>query len=216
MPKKSKNSSAKEIIKFGIVIAIIIGGVLGANVALQAALGTPIPIVVVTSGSMVPTINVGDVCVIQRVSPDQYVVGNHTTHTGDIIVWDATGILQTEGNEPVIHRIVDRRYNNGTGHFEFLTEGDNNFGPDRRTDNGSLAWFQDARVYGKVTLIIPWIGNIFLFLRGGGVWLVVLVLAVIIVLMFVEEMSKIEKKAKEKLETNPNGKGLHNSSEYAT
>lgn len=70
-------------------------------------------------------------------------------------------------------------------------------------------------MYGKVTLIIPWIGNIFLFL-GGGVWLVVLVPAVIIVLMFVEEMSKIEKKAKEKLETNPNGKGLHNSSEYAT
>lgn len=190
--KKLKSKSTKEVVKLAIVIAVIVVVILSVNAGLQVALGTPIPVVVVTSGSMRPTLNVGDVCVIQRVSPDQYVVGDHYSHTGDIIVFDATGIYS--GTEPVIHRIVNSTYDNASGHYWFTTEGDNNAYP----DPGPV---EDSKVYGKVILTIPWIGNIFLFLRGGGVWLVVIILAVVIVFMFVQEASKIQKKAKEKLES---------------
>jgi signal peptidase len=194
-----KSKSTKEVVKLAIVIAVIVVVILGVNVGLQVALGTPIPVVVVTSGSMVPTLNVGDVCIIQSASPDQYVVGDHYNHTGDIIVFDATGIYS--GPDPVIHRIVNRTYDSTSGHYWFLTQGDHNNNTDGDPSNPTLRWVEDTRVYGKVILIIPWIGNIFLFLRGGGVWLVVLVLAVVIVFMFVQEASKIEKKAKEKLES---------------
>ena len=204
MPKKSKKGSSKEIIELAIVIVIIVGGVLGADVALQAALGTPDPIVVVTSSSMVPTLNIGDVCVIQRVSTNQYVVGNHNNRTGDIIVYDATGIYP--GSEPVIHRIVDKKFDPGTNHTWFLTWGDNNYVPDNDSPyvHGSFpnGWVEDTRIFGKVIATIPWIGNIFLFIRGGGVWLLVLLLAVVIIYIFVDEASKIQKKAKEKLESN--------------
>jgi signal peptidase I len=183
-----------------VVIAIIVGGVLSANVVLQAALGTPIPIVVVTSSSMVPTLYVGDVCVIQRVSADQYAVGNHDNRTGDIIVFDAHDIYPSL-TEPVIHRIVNRTYDNATGHYLFMTQGDNQLTNPVPDGWPTHPWTEDTKIYGRVILTIPWIGNIFLFIRGGGVWLLALVLAVVIILIFVEEASKIQKKAKEKLES---------------
>lgn len=190
--KKSKNM--KEVVKLLVFVAIVVGVILGVNIALQIALGTSIPTVVVTSGSMIPTINIGDVCIIQRVAADQYVVGNHANRTGDIIVYNATGLLQGawSGGEPIIHRIISRTFDNATGHYSFLVQGDNNPSPDPD-------WVQDTRVYGKVISTIPWVGNIFLFLRGGGAWILVAALAVIIVYVLISETSKIDKKVKEKV-----------------
>jgi uncharacterized membrane protein len=56
-------------------------------------------------------------------------------------------------------------------------------------------------VYGKVISVIPWIGNIFLFLRGGGVWLVIPILTILIVVMIVKPASEMEKKFKEKVDS---------------
>jgi signal peptidase len=201
--KKLKSNSVKEVIEFGIVIAIVVVALVSVNVGLQVGLNTPIPVVVVDSGSMVPTLNAGDLCIIRNVSADQYVVGNHLNRNGDIIVWNANGLIPAAGGEPVIHRIVGRRYDNATGRYEFLTQGDNiqwNSHPDVQP-NGSYAWFDQGRVYGKVILTIPWVGNIFLFLKEGGVWLVVLALVVLIIYVFVDETSKMQKAAKKKLES---------------
>jgi signal peptidase len=205
--KKLKSSSAKEVIEFGIVIAIVVVTLVGVNVGLQVGLNTPIPVVVVDSGSMVPTLNVGDICIIKNVSADEYVVGNHLNRNGDIIVWNANGLIPAAGGEPVIHRIVGSRYDNATGRYEFLTQGDNfqtNSHPDVQP-NGSYAWFDQGRVYGKVILTIPWVGNIFLLLKAGGVWLVVLALVVLIIYVFVDETSKMQKAAKKKLESEGTG-----------
>jgi hypothetical protein len=76
-----------------------------------------------------------------------------------------------------------------------LTEGDHNSFPD------PWGWVNNSKVYGKVITVIPWIGNIFLFLRGGGVWLVVLALAIVIAVMMVQPASKVEKKFKEKVDS---------------
>ncbi len=195
LPKK-RNSNAKEVAKLVVLIAIVVGAVLSVNIGLQVAMGTPIPVVVVTSGSMRPTLEVGDVCIIQRVASDQYVVGNHDNRTGDIIVFDATGIYP--GPDPVIHRIINRTYDHVTNHTWFLTQGDNNLYSDN-FGHGAFpgGWVEDTRVYGKVISTIPWIGNIFLFLKGGGVWLVVVILAIIIVAVIYQETSKVEKKFRE-------------------
>jgi signal peptidase len=198
-----KNTNLKEVAKLVAVVVIVVGIVLGVNLGLQIAMGTPIPTVVVTSGSMEPTLYRGDICIIQNADTDQYVVGNHTTRTGDIVVYDATGLTQGRytGGEPIIHRIVSRKYDNATGHYFFLTQGDNvltNPVPDQD-------WVEDTRLYGRVVYTIPWVGNIFLFLREGGVWIVIAALAVIIVLVFISETSKIDKKVKEKLSSSPSG-----------
>jgi signal peptidase len=196
-----KSSNVKEALKLVAIIAIVVGIVIGVNIGLQVAMGTPIPIVVVSSGSMEPTLYRGDVCFVQRVATSQYVVGNHYARTGDIIVFDATGIYA--GSDPIIHRIVNKTYDPVTNHTWFLTQGDHNMLPDNYM-HGSFpsGWVEDTKVYGKVVLTIPWIGNIFLFLREGGYWILVLALAVIIVYVFISETSKIDKKVKEKMEPN--------------
>jgi signal peptidase len=190
LPKK-RTQNTKEIVEFVVLLAIVVGAVFGANFAMQAALGTPIPIVVVDSGSMVPTLNVGDVCIIQKVAQDQYVVGNHIARNGDIIVFDASPWV----SEPVIHRIVGRIYNSTSGHYMFLTEGDHNSAPD------PWGYVDSSKVYGKVIDVIPWIGNIFLFLRGGGVWFVVLLLTIVVIVMIAKPASDLEKKFKEKVDS---------------
>jgi signal peptidase len=188
---KKRNRDVKEAVELVVLVAIVVGAVLGVDLALQAAMRTSIPIVVVDSGSMEPTLNVGDVCIIQNVAPDQYAVGDHFNHTGDVIVFDASPWI----SEPVIHRIVDRRYDNATGHYSFLTEGDHNSYTD------PWGWVDSTKVYGKVISVIPWIGNIFLFLRGGGVWLVIPILTILIVVMIVKPASEMEKKFKEKVDS---------------
>jgi len=192
LPQK-KSSNVKDVVELAILITIVVGGVVGVNIALQAAMGTSIPIVVVDSSSMVPTLNVGDVCIIQHVAPDQYVVGNHQNRTGDIIVYNPVNVYPYL-NEPVIHRIVARRYNSTTGHWWFLTQGDAPQPPDP-------GWVEDSLVYGKVVTVIPWVGNIFLFLREGGIWWVILIIGVIVVIMIVQPASNVEKKFKEKVES---------------
>jgi signal peptidase I len=192
LPEK-KSSNVKDVVELAILITIVVGGVVGVNVALQAAMRTSIPIVVVDSGSMAPTLNVGDVCIIQNITPDQYVVGSHQNRTGDIIVYNPINVYPSL-SEPVIHRIIAREYNSTTGHWWFLTEGDANSYPDP-------GWVEDSLVYGKVVTVIPWIGNIFLFLREGGIWWVILIIAVIVVVMIVQPASNVEKKFKEKVDS---------------
>jgi signal peptidase I len=200
LPKKS-NGSVKEVVKLAVLIAIVVGSVLAVDLGLQIAMNTSTPVVVVTSGSMSPTLERGDICIIQKVASDQYVVGNHNNRTGDIIVFDATGIYP--GPDPVIHRIINRTYDQVTNHTWFLTQGDNNPYADN-LGHGAFpgGWVEDTRVYGKVISTIPWIGNIFLFLREGGVWLVVMVLAIIIIAVIVQETSKVERKFKETVHSN--------------
>nr|MDO8132881.1 signal peptidase I [Candidatus Njordarchaeum guaymaensis] len=195
---KKKSTNVKDIAELIAIIVIVVGVVLGVNLGLQIVMNTPIPTVVVTSGSMEPTLYRGDVCIVQRVPPDQYLIGDHLNRTGDIIVYDAKEIYPLL-NEPVIHRVIARMYDNVTGHYFFLTQGDNvlsNSVPDP-------GWVEETKVYGKVVYTIPWVGNIFLFLREGGVWILIAALGVVIVLVIISETSKIDKKVKEKVDSSP-------------
>ncbi|QQG39477.1 MAG: signal peptidase I [Candidatus Aenigmatarchaeota archaeon] len=76
----------------GIVAAVVL------NAALGTVLGTSFPVVTVSSTSMVPTLNVGDLVIIE---------GRGSYELGDIIVFKGWE------DRPIIHRVV-AKYENGT------------------------------------------------------------------------------------------------------
>lgn len=136
--QKSKSSAASwaGMAVFFLILALIVSFFLGL---------LPIAPVVVATGSMEPAIGVGDVVVVCRTDPD-------TLQEGDVIRYRADGYT-------VIHRIVQRQ-DDGEGRAQaFITQGDNNNGPD--TDPVS-----PDQVMGKVILTVPNAGRFTLWLRG--------------------------------------------------
>ncbi|UXD21653.1 peptidase S24 [Ignicoccus pacificus DSM 13166] len=107
MSDKAKKE-AWEWIK-AIVEAIIILTVL------KFALRTEIPIAAVASGSMLPTLERGDLVFVMGTSPKD-------VHVGDIIVYHSCQ------GPFIIHRVIAIKYVNGT--YYFVTKGDDNPGTD--------------------------------------------------------------------------------------
>lgn len=142
------NKKTKGLVITLVVLGSMFGSIFGVFFAMQAVLGTPIPVVVVTSGSMSPTILEGDLLIIQNVPAEDLQVGDHHTQSGgDIIVFDAPGYI-----EPIVHRIVNKTLINGTYYFE--TWGDNSF-----TNPIKDPWLTpEDRVHGKVILHLPYLG----------------------------------------------------------
>ncbi len=152
-----------EIAKTGFLVVLIIGGTLGAYGLFTIGMGTSTPLVVVTSGSMSPTLERGHLLVLQRQSPENVEVG-------DVIVFQAS--WHTEA--PVVHRVIQR--DNIAGEYRYYTQGDNNFHPDP-------AYTVYDNIMGVVISAIPNIGYITLVLQEPGVLpLVILVLIVIIII----------------------------------
>jgi hypothetical protein len=77
------------------------------------------------------------------------------------------------------------------GELEFITWGDNNYGPGPGSPTPASA------VVGKVILRIPWFGWLALFMRNSST---VYVIAVIIVLLVIVELLLPESTKKEKTE----------------
>ena len=109
------------------------------------AMGTTSPLVVVTSESMVPTLEVGDLLVIQSWSEE-------SISLGDIIVFWADWNPDT----PVVHRIVEI-IEESSGRL-FVTRGDNN-----PTNDWGERTIED--ILGVVVWRIPYLGSVSLFLR---------------------------------------------------
>lgn len=112
---------------------------------------------IVTSGSMSPTIEPGDVIVTQDVSPDEI-------ETGDVVTFH-DGSSDDSGY--VTHRVVDIVEEDGERYFEL--QGDANDNPDEglvpaEYAQGDLHWH------------IPYLGYLLLFARSGF-GLLVLVIA---------------------------------------
>jgi len=152
-----------EIAKTSLFILLIFGGTLGAFGLFTIGMGTSTPLVVVTSGSMSPTLERGHLLVLQRQAPEDVEVD-------DIIVFNAA--WHTEA--PVVHRVIERVYVNGE--YRYTTQGDNNPNPDH-------PWTLHENIVGVVVFAIPYLGYITLILQEPGVLpLVILGLIVIIIL----------------------------------
>ncbi len=152
-----------EIGKTGFFVVLIIVGTLGAFGLFTIGMGTSTPLVVVTSGSMSPTLERGHLLVLQRQAPEDVEVD-------DIIVFNA--IWHTEA--PVVHRVIERVYVNGE--YQYTTQGDNNPNPDH-------PWTLYDDIVGVVVFAIPYLGNITLVLQEPGVLPLVIVALIVIIIL---------------------------------
>lgn len=135
----SKRAMLRVILLLGLAYLLS----LSMNPVLKFVSGTEYPLSVVVSGSMRPSLNVGDLVVVKAVPPSELKVG-------DVIVFHNPLRKQ----ELIVHRIVDiviaddgKRY--------FNTKGDANFLTDK--DRWGVLVPEDL-VEGKVVFVIPYIG----------------------------------------------------------
>lgn len=116
---------------------------------------------VVVSGSMEPTFQRGDIVVVEKANLFGLGIEEFNpedVQVGDIVVYDAQWV-----DEAVIHRVIDVVQINGSTYYEI--KGDNNkvsdpyyVAPEQITDR--------VVTFGDNPVVIPYIGNINLWLRG--------------------------------------------------
>ncbi|RLI58244.1 MAG: signal peptidase I [Candidatus Thorarchaeota archaeon] len=149
-----------------IVIVAVVGITIGSFGVFTIAMGTSSPLVVVTSDSMHPTLEVGHLLVLQAHAPEDI-------HVGDIIVYNA----DWHPEAPIVHRVI--QIEQVGGEYRYYTKGDNNVPRDRyyRT-------YED--IVGVVVFAIPYVGYITLFLHEPIGFFTVL--AILIVFLFVPEI----------------------------
>ncbi len=183
--QKLKWNQRSEITKTVFIIGLIIGGTLGGYGLFTLAMGTSNPLVVVESESMVPTLNVGDLLVLQAQPESQIVVGN-------IIVFNTN-----YHDKPIVHRIIEIQ--NVTGELHYITQGDNNNDP----DPGYRVY---SDIIGVVVLAVPYIGHVTLFLHQpyGFAIVLVLFLALLILPEFFMKDEEEEEPAESDLQETPN------------
>ena len=174
-----KWDSRSETVKTGIVILLIIGGTLGGYGLFMVGMGTTTPLVVVTSGSMIPALQVGDLLVLRGIPEDQLQVGN-------IIVFkDNDPHFQTDN--PIVHRIIS--IENVDGELRFYTKGDAN----ASQDPGYRTYDE---IIGVMVADIPYIGSVSMFLKTPeGIALIIILFIVILVVP--EFVCKDDDEAKE-------------------
>ena len=158
-----KNPTARVIL----LIIILFAATYGSVEVLRLVLRAESPLMVVSSGSMIPTLNVGDIIIVRGVDP-------RTVTVGTIIIFHSP----YEYDMPIVHRVIAVD-NQGNAIF-FETKGDNNPTPDGwRVQAGNLIGIYVAR--------IPYVGLLSLELRGPlGIALIILLIALIIAIEYNE------------------------------
>ena len=101
--------------------------------------------------SMLPTLEGGDLVVIQSVPIDQI-------HVGDIIVYNG---LCSAGGESVVHRVVNITAQG------LITKGDNNHGTDQ-VDNIAISPITSQCLEGKAVFVIPYVELLAFYVDQNG------------------------------------------------
>lgn len=181
-----------EWVKTGIMLAIVIIAFFSFWYGIRFAFATDYPLLAVASGSMEPTLNVGDLIAVHGISNYSQIYAHPSN--GDIIVFHTyvPGITLNlrPGNpdELIVHRVINKtlKWDNYVGKYVwyFVTLGDNNHGaldPWDVEHGGTPEYL----VVGRVVGVIPYVGNIPLFIRTptGIVTVVILIILVLFVEM---------------------------------
>jgi signal peptidase len=150
-----------EVAKLIMLAVLVISMSYGGWAALRLALATEHPVLVVVSGSMVPTLNVGDIIFIKGVPADKIDVGT-------IIVFHSP----REYDTLVVHRVVQKIDKSGTVYFK--TRGDFN----RYTDDWLVP---NDSVVGAFSTRMPYVGVAVMKLRepAGTAFIIVLIILLI-------------------------------------
>lgn len=122
---------------------------------------------VIVSPSMVPTINVNDGVVVQRVDKQ----GN--LNIGDIITFASKDIRYS--GLTITHRIVGKQTIQN-GNLVYRTKGDNN-----KSEDSSLVSFGD--IYGKVLFKVPSVGVLYNFITNPFGFIISIIIPIIVILV---------------------------------
>jgi signal peptidase I len=183
-PKILKN----EKVQTAIMLAATVVGFVIFWYGLIAVFRTEHPLMAVATGSMRPTLEVGDLIIVQGGlnGNEIYAAPKDGDPPGDVIVFPGERVGRP--GELIVHRAVEKTSDtNGLWHFK--TQGDNN----TRADPGDVV---ETEIVGKLVGKVPWLGwpNLFLQTFHGKVLIIVL-LGVLIVIEFIpfSKKEKVEK-----------------------
>lgn len=189
---KLRRALKNTYVKTAILILIVIGSVVTFWLGIRLVLGTEYPFMAVASPSMVPTLNVGDLIVVQGIDP--YTINTAPKPNGDILVfwhWDPA-----RGLEHWVHRAVgnvtfgDKTY--------FSTRGDANSVSDYHyniTSHAVLPGLPKEYVVGKVVGNVPYLGQVALFMQTPNGRIIII--AIVVALIVIEFIPFSKKKDKE-------------------
>ncbi len=175
LSKALKNGYVTTIV----LAAILIGSVFAFWFGLRIGLRTEYPLLAVASASMVPTLNKGDLIVVQGVSSGSE-INAAPAPDGTIIVFHKS----TDPGELIVHRAIHKEFRDGMWYI--TTQGDAN--------GGSASWeteFPASLIVGKVVDVVPWVGNVPLFIRTTeGLIFIVFLFIVVLLIEYVPVMVK--------------------------
>ncbi|MDH5806244.1 MAG: signal peptidase I [Candidatus Methanomethylicaceae archaeon] len=154
--------------------------------------GTNMPITVVASSSMEPTIPTGSIVFIQKIEGSKIIVGDKPI--GDIIVYKLPNtkvydffIFTIYDPPPILHRAINKVEIDGK--YYILTKGDANFLPDFNQNN-PRSWISEDFVIGKLVWYVPYIGYPLLWLRNPLI-IIGIVLFIIIIILLPDKERKV-------------------------
>ena len=168
-------SSTKSLIKDIIIIVVAIAIIW---LGLQAVFGTANPFYVVSSGSMIPVLQIYDVIVVEGNTPFEDV------KKGDIIVFYSPKLYEQGKERVIVHRVSLLM---GDDPKIVRTRGDANPASIAGTDYP----ITEKEYLGKVEYVVPQVGYITQILQPPINYIII---AVIIGVMIVKQFSKKKKK----------------------
>ncbi len=171
--QEKQPSLKRKIIVTVIVLGVAFSGAFLIYFIMQVVLNTNAPMVVVVSGSMEPNLHKGDLLFLRGVNPETIKNGTIEGKEGDIIVFDASDLWFHAPADPIVHRVIDKKYDNG---WLFLTKGDANPSPD-------TAWVPETFIFGVVVGRIPYIGWVKIILTDSGLLIPLLVIVSILLVI---------------------------------
>ncbi|MBD3353766.1 MAG: signal peptidase I [Candidatus Lokiarchaeota archaeon] len=174
--ENESNDNVKELVKTIIIFVIVIGGTFGGYYIFKAAMGTEMPIVVVVSPSMEPQIHEGDLLFVKYKDPADIQSGTHENLEGDVIIYDTHGVWDDPVEYPVVHRVVNKWYDDINDIWYFNAHGDNNNYPDPPDESSVTADIPDTKIIGVVVGRIPYIGLISMWLESTGMAVPIMVI----------------------------------------
>jgi len=150
------------------------------------------PIAIVSSNSMVPALNFGDIIYYKHVPAETLKNGTVENKEGDIIVFKPKGYWKfnlPKDTDKVVHRIVGKMYNQTDNRYYFLTKGDNNDQIDPQF--GTNIWIPESCILGKVIFIIPKIGGLILYFSMPNIFIPILfILGIIYMTEYIRKNEK--------------------------
>ncbi len=161
----------KDYVQTAIMVVIMVVSVVAFWYGLRFAFRTEHPLLAVASGSMRPTLEVGDLILVQGGLKPPYSEIDVGYTNGTIIVFDGKAIGR---HDLIVHRAIDKKYKDGVWYFK--THGDHN-------SPNSVEVFSEDYLIGKLVGRVPLLGHIALFFEPLHVKVAFIMLWIIILII---------------------------------